>query len=56
MLQITRTSDGFVVQSLNGKKLRVKEQDGGYSFDRQWWPREEGGAMLRAVEQALHIA
>lgn len=54
MLKLTRDKSGnLIVESLNGKKLKVQVFENGFRFNSKWWPREEGANMLAEVQQEL---
>ena len=54
MLKIMKDGSGhLIVESLNGKKLRVQEFERGFKFNSKWWPRDDAANMIAEIEQEL---
>lgn len=54
MIKLTRDKSGhLIVQSMDGRKLVIKEYEKGFKFKSKWWPREESANLMVEIEQEL---
>lgn len=54
MLKLTRDKQGhIIIESLNGKKLKIHEYEKGFKFNSKWWPRDDANSMFTEIQQVL---